>query len=109
MYAHGHTNLGEDPGFFDKGGMFENISNVVAAGVKAGTQVYDQVKLYNQAKQGATAAQQMAASVQQAQAVANSVPQQYQQQPGFLDNWGTPLLIGGIGLAAVFMITSKKR
>lgn len=109
MYTDGLSGLGEDPGFFDKGGMFESITQTIASGVKAGTQIYDQVKLYNQAKQNSTAAQQMATSIQQAQAVAQSVPQQYKQQPSFFDSWGIPLLVGGAGLAVIYALTGKKR
>lgn len=108
MYTHGLSGLGEEPGFFDQGGMFESITKLVSTGVSTGLKVADQVKLYNQSKTNASAAQQMATSVAQAQQLAYAVPVGTKQEPGFLDNWGMPLLLGGAGLVALLIFTKKK-
>lgn len=104
MYANGLAGLGEEPGFFDAGGTFESIAKVIGTGVQQGMKIADQVKLYNQSKQNATAAQQMATSVAQAQQLAYATPigAQPTQPPSFIDSWGLPLLIGGAGLVALF-------
>ena len=105
MYANGLAGLGEEPGFFDAGGTFESITKVVATGVQQGMKIADQVKLYNQSKSNATAAQSLATSVAQAQQLAYSMPvgAQATAAPSAFDGWTIPLLIGGAGLAALFI------
>lgn len=106
MYSHGLAGLGEDsPGFFDAGGTFESIAKVVGAGVQQGMKIADQVKLYNQSKANATAAQSLATSVAQAQQIAYSMPvgSQPTVAPSIMDGWTVPLLVGGVGLAALFI------
>ena len=104
MYSNGLAGLGDDPGFFDTGGMFESITKVVGTGIQQGVKIADQVKLYNQSKSNATAAQSLATSVAQAQQVAYALPVGSQQPaPSAMDSWTVPLLIGGVGLAALFI------
>lgn len=102
MYTDGLAGLGEEPGFFDAGGTFESITKVVASGVQTGMKIADQVKLYNQSKKDATAAQQLATSVQQAQQLAYATPVGAQpvRQSSIFDGWTVPLLIGSAGLVA---------
>ena len=103
MYANGLAGLGEEPGFFDAGGTFESITKVVASGVQTGMKIADQVKLYNQSKKDATAAQLLATSVQQAQQLAYATPVGAQpvRSTSIFDGWTVPLLIGGAGLIAL--------
>ena len=104
MYSHGLAGLGEEPGFFDAGGMFESITKVVGTGVQQGMKIADQVKLFNQSKANATAAQSLATSVAQAQQIAYSMPVGSQQPAkSAMDGWTVPLLIGGVGLAALLI------
>lgn len=102
MYANGLAGLGEGPGFFDAGGTFESITKVVSTGVQQGMKIADQVKLYNQSKTNATAAQQLATSVAQAQQLAYATPIAAQpvRVTSMFDGWGIPLLLGGVGLVA---------
>lgn len=103
MYANGSAGLGEDPGFFDAGGAFESIAKVVSTGVQQGMKIADQVKALSQSRKDATAAQQLAASVAQAQQVAHAVPISARpvQSTSIFDGWTIPLLIGGAGLVAL--------
>lgn len=108
MYANGLAGLGEEPGFFDAGGTFESITKVVATGVQQGMKIADQVKLYNQSKTNATAAQQLATSVAQAQQLAYATPiaSRPVQTTSAFDGWTIPLLLGGAGILA-FVVFKK--
>lgn len=102
MYSNGISGLGEEPGFFDAGGTFESIAKVVSSGVQAGLKINDQIKVYNQSKANANAAQSLATSVANAQAVSRSVPVNAQvQDDSMFSGWALPLLIGGVGIVAI--------
>lgn len=102
MYSNGISGLGEEPGFFDAGGTFESIAKVVSSGVQAGLKINDQIKVCNQSKANANAAQSLATSVANAQAVSRSVPVNAQvQDDSMFSGWTLPLLIGGVGIVAI--------
>ena len=104
MYANG-AGLGEDPGFFDAGGTLDQIAKVVSSGVQAGMKINDQVKIYNQSKANANAAQSLATSVAQAQAVSRSIPVNAQvQESSMFSGWTVPLLVGGAGILALVLL-----
>lgn len=108
MYNH-HLNAVGVAGLGDEPSLWDSFLNLAKTGVQAGFNIYSNVQNLTQAQKTAQQAQAQAAQAQQyAQMVQTAqAPGAYGQQmsqPGFMDTWGLPLVIGGVAIGAFVLL-----